>query len=93
MAAAEGALASVEARLSSVEGRVRGGARAEKALRADGTAMARELLRQEAVIAAAAPEQVEKRRVRKEQKKLKLLQCPGGAPISGPEGESGATNG
>ena len=83
----------MEARLSSVEGRVRGGVRSAKVLRADGAAMARELLRQEAVIAAAAPEQVEKRRVRKEQKKLKLLQCPGGAPISGPEGESGATNG
>ena len=72
---------------------MRGGARAEKALRVDGAAMARELLRQGAVIAAAAPEQVEKRRVRKEQKKLKPLQFPGGASVSGSEGESGATNG
>ena len=91
LAAAEGALASVEARLSSVEGRSRGGVRSAKVLRADGAAMARELLRQKAVIAAAAPEQVEKRRVRQEQKKLKLLQRPGGASASGPE--PGATNG
>jgi hypothetical protein len=93
LAAAEGARVSVEARLSSVEGRVRGGERSAKVLRADGAAMAKELLRQEAVIAAAAPEQVEKRRVRKEQKKLKLLQCSAEASASGPGGESGATNG
>jgi hypothetical protein len=55
--------------------------------------MAKELLKQEAVIAAAAPEQVEKRRVRKEQKKLKLLQRLGGASASGPKVEDAAANG
>ena len=84
--AAEGRLLVVPARLASMEGRSRGREWAAAALRVDCAAMARELRRQEEVIAVAAPEL-------KAMRLLQARQDPGGSSASRPGVAAGAIRG